>query len=89
MHSTGSKAIDRARNPVYIEVVSRFTHTWDKALSAAEILRRYQGGHPLSQRERKLALQLAEDPSVTNRLIHQALRYLGSNSTENVSVSPQ
>jgi hypothetical protein len=46
--------------------------SWRKARIAARLLIRRQA-HPLTTRDRKIALQLAEDPGVTNRLIGQAV----------------
>lgn len=51
--------------------------SWRKSRIAARILRRGQIG-AVSDRDRRLARQLAEDPGVTSRLIHQALHGLSS-----------
>ena len=45
---------------------------WRKARIAARILLRRARG-PLSDRDRRLAARLAEDPGVTNRLLDQAV----------------
>lgn len=49
---------------------------WRKSRLAARLLLRQEGG-PLRPRDRELALRLRHDPEVTNRLIQQALYYLG------------
>jgi hypothetical protein len=49
---------------------------WRKSRVAARLLLRQEAGR-LRPRERELALRLRGDPEVTNRLIQQALHYLG------------
>lgn len=49
---------------------------WRKARLAARLLLRREV-RPLRTREQQLAHQLARDPEVTNRLIQQALYFLG------------
>jgi hypothetical protein len=49
---------------------------WRKSRVAARLLLRQEAG-PLRPRDRALALQLRDDPEVTNRLIQQALYFLG------------
>jgi hypothetical protein len=52
---------------------------WRKSRIAARLLYRKLEG-PLKSRDQKLAEQLRDDPEVTNRLIQQALYYLGGRS---------
>lgn len=54
----------------------KYDHAWRKSRIAARLLYRKLNG-PLSPRYRALARQLSEDPEVTNRLIQQALYFLG------------
>ena len=49
---------------------------WRKSRIAARLLYRKAAG-PLRERDRLLARRLAEDPEVENRLIQQALYFLG------------
>jgi len=49
---------------------------WRKSRIATRILIRKEAGR-MRLRERALARQLSEDPEVTNRLIQQALYFLG------------
>ena len=49
---------------------------WRKSRLAARLLLRREAG-PWRRRERILARQLANDPEVSNRLIQQALYFLG------------
>jgi len=49
---------------------------WRKSRVAARLLLRQEAG-PLRPRDRALALRLRDDPEVTNRLIQQALYFLG------------
>jgi hypothetical protein len=49
---------------------------WRKARIAARLLYR-RAQRPLRPRERILAQKLSEDPEVENRLIQQALYFLG------------
>ena len=49
---------------------------WRKSRVAARLLLRREV-RPLRTREQQLARQLAHDPEVTNRLIQQALYFLG------------
>ena len=49
---------------------------WRKSRLAARILIRKERG-PLRPREQALARRLGKDPEVTNRLIQQALYFLG------------
>jgi TfoX/Sxy family transcriptional regulator of competence genes len=48
---------------------------WKKSRIAARILLKQQR-RPLNVRDRRLARQLADDPEVLNRLIHQAINWL-------------
>lgn len=48
---------------------------WKKSRIAARILLRNERGN-LSERDRRLAKQLANDPAVSNRLIDQAIHWL-------------
>jgi hypothetical protein len=52
---------------------------WRKSRVAARLLLRKERG-PLRPRDRALARQLSKDPEVSNRLIQQALYYLGIGS---------
>jgi hypothetical protein len=49
---------------------------WRKSRLAARLLIRKQS-RPFNAREKTLARQLSADPEVSNRLIQQALYYLG------------
>ena len=49
---------------------------WRKSRLAARLLIRRES-RPLRPRERTLALRLSQDSEVTNRLIQQALYFLG------------
>lgn len=49
---------------------------WRKSRLAARLLYRQAAG-PLGPRDQRLARRLRDDPQVTNRLIEQALYYLG------------
>ncbi len=49
---------------------------WRKSRLAARLLLRKEAG-PLRPRDRDLARRLSQDPEVSNRLIQQALYYLG------------
>jgi hypothetical protein len=49
---------------------------WRKSRLAARLLYRTMAG-PLSARDQRLARNLSRDPEVENRLIQQALYYLG------------
>jgi hypothetical protein len=49
---------------------------WRKSRIAARLLLRKEAG-TLRPRERDLARRLSQDPEVSNRLIQQALYYLG------------
>ena len=49
---------------------------WRKSRVAARLLIRKEAGR-MSRRDRELARQLSQDPEVTNRLIQQALYFLG------------
>jgi hypothetical protein len=49
---------------------------WRKSRIAARLLYRKAAG-PLRERDRRLARILAQDPEVENRLIQQALYFLG------------
>ena len=49
---------------------------WRKSRLAARLLYR-MADKPLRPREQALARQLSQDPEVSNRLIQQALYYLG------------
>ena len=49
---------------------------WRKSRVAARLLLRKEAG-PLRPRDREMARRLSKDPEVSNRLIQQALYYLG------------
>ena len=55
---------------------TRADTAWRKSRLAARLLLRKEAGK-LRPRDRALARQLARDPEVTNRLIQQALYFLG------------
>ena len=54
----------------------KLDRAWRKSRLAARILIRKERG-PLRSRDQALARQLSNDPEVTNRLIEQALYFLG------------
>ena len=56
--------------------VEKGGRAWRKSRIAARLLFRKARG-PLNQRDRRLAKILSEDPEVENRLIQQALYFLG------------
>ncbi|HEX3623940.1 MAG TPA: hypothetical protein VGN23_02355 [Verrucomicrobiae bacterium] len=56
--------------------VTRADNAWRKSRLAARLLLRREAG-PLRPRDRALACRLAGDPEVNNRLIQQALYFLG------------
>lgn len=58
------------------QVGSRRDGPWRKSRLAARILIRKEAGR-MRPREQVLARRLSEDPEVTNRLIQQALYFLG------------
>jgi len=49
---------------------------WRKARIAARLLLKKKAGTNWSARDRRLAQRLVDDPGVTNRLLHQAVRSL-------------
>lgn len=49
---------------------------WRKARIAARLLVKREQNRRWTKRDHRLAVQLAEDPGVTNRLIDQAVNYL-------------
>ena len=55
---------------------------WRKSRIAARLLFRKARG-PLSQKDRNLAQKLSQDPEVENRLIQQALYFLGGGARKN------
>jgi hypothetical protein len=57
-------------------VVTKTDNAWRKSRLAARLLIRKEAGE-LRPRERALARRLSQDPAVTNRLIQQALYFLG------------
>ena len=56
--------------------MSRWDEIWQRSLHAARLLQKSRAGESLTIGERQLAQQLAQDASVTNRLIAQAIDYL-------------
>jgi hypothetical protein len=54
----------------------KHNRSWRKSRIAARLLYRKARG-PLGPRDRHLARMLSQDPEVENRLIQQALYYLG------------
>ncbi len=63
-------------------VGTRADTAWRKSRIAARLLI-IRDSRPFRPRERRLALRLSEDPEVTNRLIQQALYYLGIGPRKN------
>jgi hypothetical protein len=53
----------------------KINQCWRKSRIAARLLLKKEK-QPWNARDRALAIQLAEDSGVTNRLIDQAIRYL-------------
>jgi hypothetical protein len=53
---------------------------WRKSRVAARLLMRREAAGTLRPRDQALARQLSQDPEVTNRLIQQALYFLGIGS---------
>ena len=86
-HLRAIRIIDPHRKSDYIRCVNPWNRTWNKALTAAALLARHECGHKLNTAEKQLAATLAKDPVVTNRLLGQALRYLETEKTNDVSVS--
>jgi hypothetical protein len=58
------------------QAATRADGAWRKSRIAARLLIRKES-RPLRPRERTLALRLSQDPEVSNRLIEQALYFLG------------
>jgi hypothetical protein len=58
------------------QVAERVDTAWRKSRVAARLLIRKES-RPLRPRELALARRLSQDPEVTNRLIEQALYFLG------------
>ncbi|HSY20355.1 MAG TPA: hypothetical protein VK815_18570 [Candidatus Acidoferrales bacterium] len=58
------------------QTVVKHDKAWRKSRLAARLLIRKES-RPLGPREQALAHQLSQDPEVTNRLIEQALYFLG------------
>jgi hypothetical protein len=56
--------------------------SWRKSRLAARLLMRRES-RTLGTRDRALAHRLSQDPEVTNRLIQQALYYLGIGTRKN------
>jgi hypothetical protein len=61
------------------QAAKRADTAWRKSRLAARLLLRKETG-PLRSRDHGLARQLANDPEVSNRLIQQALYFLGIGS---------
>lgn len=57
-------------------VEEKVDRAWRKSRIAARLLLRQEAGR-MNPRDNTLARQLSRDPEVTNRLIQQALYYLG------------
>lgn len=62
--------------PLMKQLSERIDGPWRKSRLAARLLLRKES-RPLRPRELAAARQLSSDPEVTNRLIEQALYYLG------------
>jgi hypothetical protein len=58
------------------QVAERLDDPWRKSRIAARLVMR-KASRPLRPREQDLARRLSRDPQVTNRLIEQALYFLG------------
>jgi hypothetical protein len=56
------------------DVKAKLDPDWHKARVAARILLKARR-RPLNPRDRRLALRFADDPSVSNRLIEQAISF--------------
>lgn len=69
-----------AAHPIFVHLhpvaAPKHCEMWRKSRIAARILRRKQTSRPLSARDIRWANVLADDPSVTNRLIAQATSWL-------------
>jgi len=63
-------------------VADRVDGAWRKSRIAARLLIRKES-RPLRAREQALARSLGQDPEVTNRLIQQALNFLGFHHRKN------
>jgi len=63
-------------------LVVKSNRAWRKSRLAARLLLRKESGR-LSERDKALAVQLGQDAEVTNRLIQQALYFLGIGSRKN------
>jgi hypothetical protein len=59
-----------------IGLAAKPNRAWRKSRLAARLLLRKEAGR-MSQRDRALANRLSHDPEVSNRLIQQALYFLG------------
>jgi hypothetical protein len=73
------KSIDQKGTAVTFAPVPKSikpNRAWRKSRIAARLLYR-KADHPLSSRDAALAKALSRDPEVENRLIQQALYYLG------------
>ena len=57
-------------------VAEKADRAWRKSRIAARLLLRQEAGR-MNPRDKALARQLSHDPEITNRLIQQALYYLG------------
>jgi len=57
-------------------VEEKVDRAWRKSRLAARLLLRQEAGR-MNSRDKSLARRLSRDPEVTNRLIQQALYYLG------------
>jgi hypothetical protein len=64
------------------QVGTRLDGAWRKSRLAARLLLRKEAGH-LSPRQEAMARQLSQDPEVLNRLIQQALYFLGIGTRKN------
>lgn len=65
-----------------IGLALKSNRAWRKSRLAARLLLRKEADR-LSPRDRALANQLSEDPEVSNRLIQQALYFLGVGPRKN------
>ena len=61
--------------PFTVNLNRRIDPWWRKARIAARLLLKKEQHLPWTDRDRRLAARLLEDPGVTNRLIDQAVKY--------------
>ena len=74
--SGNAEKLDRRGQPLRMANGEKPDRAWRKSRMAARLLMRKEA-RPLRPRDQALARQLSRDPEVSNRLIQQALYYLG------------